>query len=59
LEPKINNLTKIMPETVKIRKGKNIRMREWLTKLSQLWKPAARYALKPTDFHGITPKAHG
>jgi Na+-transporting NADH:ubiquinone oxidoreductase subunit A len=56
LQLKINNLSKIMPETVKIRKGMNIRLQGGADKILIKPEPATYYALKPTDFHGIAPK---
>lgn len=45
-----------MIDTIKIRKGLNIRLQGTAEKIFTRAKNAELYAVKPTDFHGITPK---
>lgn len=45
-----------MSDTIKIKKGLNIRLQGKAEKIFIKAKKAELYAVKPTDFHGITPK---
>lgn len=45
-----------MSETIKIRKGLNINLKGKAEKVFVKAKPAQTYAVKPTDFPGLTPK---
>lgn len=45
-----------MFDTIKIKKGLNIRLRGKAEKIFMKAKKAELYAVKPPDFHGITPK---
>ena len=45
-----------MSDTIKIKKGLNIRLQGKAEKILTKARKAELYAVKPTDFHGITPK---
>lgn len=45
-----------MAETIRIRRGANIKLAGEAPKSSVSAAPSATYAIKPTDFHGLVPK---
>ena len=45
-----------MSEVIKIKKGLNIKLQGKAEKIFMKADPAEKYALKPTDFHGLIPK---
>ena len=45
-----------MSEVIKIKKGLNIKLQGKAEKIFMKADPAEKYALKPTDFHGLVPK---
>ena len=45
-----------MPKEIRLKKGLNINLLGEADKVYASIKPTDRYAVKPTDFHGLTPK---